>query len=117
MITRTKVETVIGKTFADKLDQPIFSTGNWAITRRTMVERYGCANFIAAARLARQFKRMGITTPRILWRTDPIQLARTKGIGEAAIFVAMSILEANGFDPLKWWTPDTKFGATKKAKN
>lgn len=104
MIQRDKVETVIGKGFADKLDEEIFKVGEWFYTRREMVEDLGCANFIAAVRLAKVLKRLNIKTAAQLHRIDPLSLARAKGIGETAIFVAMCILDASGYDVLKWWS-------------
>jgi hypothetical protein len=68
-----------------------------------MVEKLGCANFVAAARLAKVLRKLGIKTPLQLSRMYPFSLVRTRGIGEAAMYVAMCILDANGYDPVKWW--------------
>jgi hypothetical protein len=104
MLSRDKVETVIGKGFADRLDEEVFKvTTNFFYTRREMVENLGCANFIAAARLAKVLKKLEIGTPAQLFKLDPLSLARSKGIGEAALFVAMCILDANKYDVIKWW--------------
>jgi hypothetical protein len=104
MIKRETVEKVIGKSFADKVDGEVFKvTIEWFYTRREMVEQLGCANFIAAAKLSKVLKRLKISTPKALWDMNPIDLARAKGVGEASIFVAMCILEANKFDVEKWW--------------
>lgn len=104
MLVREKVEKVIGKGFADRLDEQVFTvTINWFYTRREMVEELGCANFIAAARLAKVLKRLEINKPEQLFRLDPFSLVRSKGIGEAALFVAMCILDVNKFDVIKWW--------------
>jgi hypothetical protein len=104
MIARTKVESVIGKGFADKLDETIIDAGSKLYyTRRQMVEELGCANFVAAAKLNKVLKRLKVETPSQLHNTDPFSLARTKGIGEACIFVVMCILDANKYDVIKWW--------------
>lgn len=104
MITRTKVEKVIGKGFADILDEEVFKvTINWFYTRREMVEKLGCANFIAAAKLAKVLRKLSITTPKKLYELDPSSLARTRGIGAACIFVAMCILDAETYDIIEWW--------------
>lgn len=103
MIAREKVEQVIGKGFADKLDEMVFMSGDMGYTRREMVEEIGCANFIAAARLSKVLRRLRVNSPRELYKLDPFSLARSKGIGEAALFVAMCILDANKFDVVKWW--------------
>lgn len=107
MLARTKVETVIGKGFADALDEAVFEvTPKFSYTRRQMVEDLGCANFIAAGRLAKVLKRLGIDSPAQLNRLDPVSLARTKGIGAACIFVAMCILDAAQYNVLDWWKYD-----------
>lgn len=111
MITRTKVETVIGKGFADKLDEPLFSVNQWDYTRREMVEILGCANFTAAGRLAKVLKKLKIDSPAKLFKMDPTSLARTRGVGASSIFVCMCILEAHEYDILKWW------GYTEENKN
>lgn len=103
MIARETVEKVIGKGFADRLDELVFMSGDMGYTRREMVEEIGCANFIAAARLGKVLRRLQVNTPKELYKLDPFSLARSKGIGEAALFVAMCILDANKFDVIKWW--------------
>jgi len=103
MLARKKVESTIGKTFADKLDEIVFHAEGWDYTRREMVELLGCANFIAAARLSKVLKRLGINSPAQLHKFDPFSLVRTKGIGEACIFVAMCILDHNNYDIMEWW--------------
>jgi hypothetical protein len=103
MITRSKIETIIGKTYADKLDELIFISGEIKFSRRDMVDTLGCANFIAAARLCKVLRRLNVTTVAQLYRLDPASLARTRGIGESSIFVAMCILDSHDYDILKWW--------------
>lgn len=103
MIARTKVENIIGKGFADKLDELIVDSGKLVYTRREMVEHLGCANFIAAAKLSKILRRLGISTPAQLNNMDPYSLARVKGIGESCLFVALCILEAAEYDVEEWW--------------
>lgn len=113
MIVRKKVEQVIGKGFADHLDTAIFKVGDWQYTRRQMVETLGCANFIAAARLSKVFRKLKIESAAQLNKMDPFSLVRTKGIGQACLFVAMSILDAGGYDVMKWWDYDQKDNVVK----
>lgn len=103
MLARTKVETIIGKGFADKLDELIVESGKLVYTRRQMVEQLGCANFVAAAKLSKILRRLGISTPAQLNNMDPLSLARVRGIGESCLFVALCILEANEYDVEDWW--------------
>lgn len=104
MLKKEVIDCVIGKGFADKIDEPLFHLGQSGYSRRFMVENLGCANFIAAVKLGKVLKRLKITSILQLARTDPMSLARAKGIGEASLFVAMCILEAGNYDPVKWWT-------------
>lgn len=104
MLKRSTVEKVIGKGFADKLDEAVIHVSqDLSFSRREMVEELGCANFIAAIRLAKVLKRLRVRTAGQLYRTDPFSLARAKGIGESALFVAACILDARGHSVEKWW--------------
>ena len=119
MINRKTIETTIGKTFADKLDELVLDISEeLSFTRRQMIEDLGCANFLAAYRLQKVLKRLGITTVNKLFKTDPLSLARSKGIGETAIYVAMCILNARHKNVSVWWgwkeTNTLKFNAFKE---
>lgn len=104
MIERKAIEKTIGKGFADKLDEVIIDVSqDISFTRREMVEILGCANFLAAYRLQRVLKRLKIFTAAKLFRTDPFSLVRSKGIGEAAIYVAMCILDSKQYNVEEWW--------------
>lgn len=103
MMDRDSIEHVLSKGFADKLDETIFSVGNTEYSRRMMVEELGCANFIAAAKLTKVLKRLKIVSVKGIWDVNPVDLARSKGIGEASIFVVMCLLDAHKFDVEKWW--------------
>jgi hypothetical protein len=103
MLARNKIESTLGKTFAETLDTSVFTVGHWGYTRRDMVDTLGCANFIAAARLARALKRLQIQSPSQLHKMDPFSLVRIRGIGEACLFVAMCILDASGYSVEDWW--------------
>lgn len=96
MISRTKVEKVIGKTYADSLDELIFDIGGIQYTRRELVDEVGCASFGATKRLERVLNRLRVHTPIQLYRLDPSSLARIHGIGSACIFTAMCIIEFEG---------------------
>jgi hypothetical protein len=119
VIPRGTVEATIGKTFADKLDEIVFHVSQeLTFTRREMVEELGCANFLAAYRLAKVLKRLNIFTAGKLFRTNPIDLARCRGIGETSIFVAMCILDYKEYNVPQWWgwkeTNILKFNAFKQ---
>jgi hypothetical protein len=119
VINRKTIETTIGKTFADKLDELVLDISEeLSFTKRQMIEDLGCANFLAAYRLQKVLKRLGITTVSRLYKTDPMSLARCRGIGETAIYVAMCILHTRHKDVNVWWgwkeTNSLKFNAFKQ---
>ncbi len=117
MLTKETVAKTIGKGFADKLEEIIIESGNIVVTRRDMVEELGCANFNAAANLSKVLRKLGISTPAQLYKTDPFSIVRVKRVGEAAMFVAMCILAAHDYDVIKWWgwkdTNSLKFSSFK----
>jgi hypothetical protein len=114
MMDRTKIERVIGKTFADKLEELVIDSGKIQVSRRMMIDEVGCANFAAASRLNKLLNRLGVGTISQLFKLDPASLARTKGIGESSIFVAMCLLDCHDVDVLEWWSTDAKKFATVK---
>jgi hypothetical protein len=122
MLTRDIVETTIGKTFADKLDEVILDIGpKLLFTRRSMIEELGCANFTATTILQKVLRKLNITTTAQLFRTDPFSIARVKGVGETTMFVAMCILDAAQYNVQEWWgwkeTNKLKFSSFKHNAN
>jgi hypothetical protein len=118
MIERKVVESTIGKTFADRLDEIVFDCGpKLFFTRRTMVEELGCANFVAATALQKALKKLGVETPAQLFKTDPFSIVRIKGVGETTMYVAMCILDHAQYSVTEWWgwkeTNNLKFSAFK----
>lgn len=103
MLNRDTITSVVSKGFADKLDEAVFIVGATEYSRRMMVEKLGCANFIAAAKLTKVLRRLKVDSIKALWDMNPVDLARAKGIGEASIFVVMCLLDAHGKDVKKWW--------------
>jgi hypothetical protein len=103
MLTKEIVNKTIGKGFAEKLEEVIIESGNIVVTRRGMIEELGCANFNAAANLSKVLRKLGISTVAQLYRTDPFSIVRVKRVGEAAMFVAMCILDSSDYDVVKWW--------------
>jgi hypothetical protein len=118
MIDRKTVETTIGKTFADRLDEIVIHVSqDISFTKREMIEQLECANFPAAYRLSKVLKKLEIFTPAKLFRTDPQSIVRVRGIGETSIYVAMCILHYKGYSVAEWWgwkeTNTVKFSAFK----
>lgn len=103
MLARKVVEETLGKSFADTLDEVIISHGYLEFTRRQMVEHLGCPNFNAASRFNKVLKKFDIRTAVQLFNTNPLDLASTKGVGMAQLFVAMCILDYVEKDVAAWW--------------
>jgi len=104
MIERKVVESTIGKTFADSLDEIIIDVSEkLTFTKRTMIEILGSGNFAAGKRVSRVLKKLKIETPAQLFKTDPFSLARTKSIGATSMYVVMCILDAAQYNVEEWW--------------
>lgn len=81
----------------------VFAVGGRNYTRQQMIAELGCANFIAATRLGKVLRRLGIKTVQKLAQTDPLSLVRVQGVGERTVYVAMCLLDAHGYSVAKWW--------------
>lgn len=104
MLKRESVHATLGKTFADKLDEPVISVSDELnYSRREMVDFIGNANFSAASRLNKALKKLKVTTIKGLYEIDPFSLYRMKGIGDTTVFVVMCILNAHKYNVMEWW--------------
>jgi len=103
MLSHEAVEYALGKSFADTLDGPFVNLLGRDWTRREIVEELRLANMTAVRRLENNLKRLKVTTASRLAEIDPFSLYRMRGIGDAQLFVAMSLLDAHGYDPVNWW--------------
>lgn len=104
MLKYTQIDNTLGKTFADGLEEVVINSGKELVfTKRQMIEEIGCANFQAATRINKAFRRLDISTIKKLSDTDPSSLLRIKGIGQTSIYVAMCILDAHHISVEKWW--------------
>jgi hypothetical protein len=103
MLTHDTVVYALGKTFADTLDSHFVTLLGRDWTRREVVEELRLANMTAVRRLENNLKKLKVTTAERLAEIDPFSLFRMKGIGDAQLFVAMSLLDAYGYDPISWW--------------
>ena len=102
MITRKTVAGTIGKSFADKFDDVVFTLGQHTYTRQRMID-LKCASFWASGRLTKVLKRLEITTPGQLFKLGPSSLNRIKGVGDACLYVAMCVLDDHGYSVAEWW--------------
>jgi hypothetical protein len=118
MLKKEVIESLLSKTAADHLDAAFFEVGNMKYSRRDMIDILKCGNFTAAKKLQKILVKLEVVTPFKLFNTDPFSLLRVKGIGEWTVFVAMCILDAEGYDVEVWWgwkdTNTLKFNAFKQ---
>lgn len=84
-------------------DEVVLEVGGIGYTRDQMVNTLRCANFMAAVRLTENLKKIGIKNVKGLFKLGPDALYNTRGVGTAQVYVAMCVLDANGFSVEKWW--------------
>ncbi len=66
--------------------------------------KFKCPSFIAARRLEKNFKKLGIKTLSDLYKLDPHSLFNTRGIGVSQVFVAECLLYNLGKkNPYNWY--------------
>lgn len=102
-LSRTVLETRLGKTFADVLDEPFVTLLDTPMSRREVVDNLQLANMVAVRRLENTLKKLRIYTAAQLAKVDPMSLYRKRGVGTTQIFVAMCLLDFHGYDPVSWW--------------
>lgn len=100
---------IFGASFVQRLlDEPVLKLGEHRYSRHDLVNVLGTGNFTAAARLGRVLKRLGITSPAQLNKLPPADLAAVVGIGVTSLYVAMCLLDAEGYSIDRWygWNED-----------
>ncbi len=102
-----KWQAGIGHNYVDRLDEVAISVGSDHFTRRRLVEVAGVANFMAAETLSRSLERFRPKSVRELAkRMDLFMLTEIDGIGDTAVFVWCSLLEAKGVNVNTWLSMD-----------
>lgn len=99
----TTLTKILSKNFLAKLEEYIIDSGKLQFSRQEMIEELGCANFLAAHKLNKILRKLGIKSYAQLHQTDPHSLARIKGVGETVMYLVMCILDYNGYDVEVWW--------------
>lgn len=94
---------VFGSPFVRHLSAPLLVIGSHRYSRHDLVNDLGTGNFTAAARLGRVLKRLHIKSPAQLNDLTPESLARVVGVGVATLYVAMCVLEAEGYSIARWY--------------
>lgn len=83
---------------------PIFEvSGDLRYTRSEAIHQLKCANWVAFKKLEKLMKRAKIRTARQLFNTDPKKLIDHAGIGHVTLYVAMCILDHEGYTVPEWW--------------
>lgn len=103
MLSTTKVGKLIGKDVVNRLDELLIDTGSLQISKNDLVRVYGSGNWRAARNVGRALKRLGLKTPKDIYRMDPFSFARISRFGSDSFFVLMCILDHHGFGVEKWW--------------
>lgn len=86
--------SALDKSFMDTLAEVVLDLGSATgeqYDRRTLVEA-GVANFKAARTLSRALRRLDIRSVTQLYTVGPRALLRVEGLGNAAMWVAMHVL-------------------------
>lgn len=108
MKRRMNPNRMLDSSFTDTLDEPVLKLGYTTWTRSELATELGLTNVMAARRLSHVLKRLKIRTALRLFNLGPDSLIRVRGIGNAATYVAMCILDQAGYSVERWWgwTPD-----------
>ena len=93
----------LGTTILTSLQDVRLTIGATTYTRQEMIDTLGCGNFAAASHLTAVLKRLGVTTIAALYKLDPGSLARQRLVGITTLYVAMCVLDSEGYDIAKWW--------------
>lgn len=97
----------MGKTFIDRLDEPILSIGKDVFSRRQMIDELHCANFAAAARLSQAVEGFAPKSINDLARRLSLDnLLGVDGVGVMTVFVWLTVLDHAGKDPEGWLNTD-----------
>ncbi len=107
----------IGQNFVDRLDDIVIEIGGDAFSRRELVKIANVANFIAAQTLGEVLKRKWKpkNVASLAKDIDIHMLLAQDRIGDTAVMVWCSILEASGIDVNAWLDQD--FTETNRAKD
>jgi len=104
---------------AHLIEDVAFEVGGDQFSRQDMIDDLGCANFIAASNLSRLLFRLKVVSALQLFELGPLSLARVRGIGESAMWVATCYLDSKGYNVELWWgwnDQSVKFSTMKHRK-
>lgn len=103
MLDSRVVSKLIGKDVVNRLSELVIDCGELQITKNDLVQTYGSGNWRAARNVNRALRRLGLKTPKAIYRVDPFSFARLSRFGSDSFFVLMCILDHHGYSVTKWW--------------
>lgn len=104
-----KFDALMDKVFMDTLEAVVLSYDpDTPYTARELVGRLGVGNLKAARNLSAVLKRLGVRSAKELYDLGPGPLLRVVGVGNATAWVAMHVLEDQGYSVERWWGWDKR---------
>lgn len=92
----------LGTSFVNRQNEIVLRVGAHEWTRMQLVQTIGVGNMSAAAKLSSILRRIKVNSLEKLYAVDPRDFALIPRLGETTIFVAMAVLQANGFNVNHW---------------
>ena len=95
-------QTFLGRSFVNRQNEIVLRIGSRQWTRMQLVRQVGVGNLAAAAKLSSVLRRTKILTLSQLYAVDPRDFALIPRLGETTVFVAMAVLQSEGFSVDRW---------------
>ena len=92
----------LGASFVHKQNEIVLRVGSKQWTRMQLVQQVGVGNLAAAAKLSTVLRKTKVDSLEKLYAVDPRDFALIPQLGETTVFVAMAVLQANGFNVDRW---------------
>mgnify|MGYP001604634186 CR=1 FL=1 len=92
----------LGASFVNKQNEIVLRVGSRQWTRMQLVQQVGVGNLAAAAKLSTVLRKTKVDSIEKLYAVDPRDFALIPKLGETTVFVAMAVLQAEGFNVDRW---------------
>ena len=92
----------LGASFVHKQNEIVLRVGSKQWTRMQLVQQVGVGNLAAAAKLSTVLRKTKVDSLEKLYAVNPRDFALIPKLGETTVFVAMAVLQSNGFSVDKW---------------
>ena len=100
---KADLRRLMDASFLRVLDAEVLVIGEAIYRHADLVEKLGVGNIKAARNLTAVCKKLSIETVKALYARGPSSLLRLKGVGNATIWVAMNLLDEQGYSVEHWW--------------